>query len=389
MFVTSRKLVAAVALAVVAGMVARPALADKPEDKAARRGRAPERGQQPREVRGVLAAVDAGKNTLTVAIPSATRREPEEKTFSLAKEAEVLLFRGRGSRFALKEGKLADLHPGAVVTITLAADGKAVESLVAEGPGLQGAVKAVDAARNTLTLTLAPKGRGEDAEEKTFSVSKEAEVALDDGRGRRFSVKEGKLADVPAGSLAMIQLSVDQKTVEGLTATGPNVFGVVKSVDPAANALTLTLGRGRGEEAQEKTFTLAKDADLLLDADGRGRAFAKAGKLADLPAGALAFLKLSLDQKTAVLLRAEGPTAYGTLKAVDVGKGTLTVLVGAGRGSEGEEKTFPLGKKAKAFHDGREIKFAELKTKVKDGTLLRVQLSLDQKTVKSVAVPRE
>ena len=84
---------------------------------------------------------------------------------------------------------------------------------------------------------------------------------------------------------------------------------------------------------------------------------------------------------------AEGPTIHATLKAADAGKGTVTVLVGAGRGSEGEEKTFTLAKKGKVFHNGKEIKLADLK--VKDDTVVSVKLSLDQKTATSVTVADE
>jgi hypothetical protein len=236
--------------------------------------------------------------------------------------------------------------------------------------------------KNTITLMLPPRGREEEAQEKTLTLGKKAEIGLDDGRGRRFSLREGKLADVRAGSQVTLKLSVDQKTVESVTATGPNVFGVVKAVDPKASTLTLQLGRGRGEDAEEKTFAVAQDADVLLDVDGRGRALGKAGQLSALHPGALASLKLSLDQKTAVLVRAEGPTVYGTLKTVDAGKGTVTVLVGAGRGSDGQEKTFTLAKKGKVIQDGKEVKLAEVK--VKDSTLASVKLSLDQKEAKSV-----
>jgi hypothetical protein len=156
-------------------------------------------------------------------------------------------------------------------------------------------------------------------------------------------------------------------------------------VDAGKGTITLAVRAGRGEDAQEKTFTLARDADVLLDTGRGGRGFARAGKLADLKPGALAVLKLSLDQKTAVLVRAEGPTVYGTLKSVDAGKGTVTVLVGAGRGSDGQEKTFTLGKKAKVFHAGKEVKLADLKAKA--DAIVLVRLSLDQKVAVHITLP--
>jgi hypothetical protein len=273
-----------------------------------------------------------------------------------------------------------------VVTLTLTDDGKAVERVVAEGPTLQGRVKAVDADKGTITLALPPRSRDEEAGEKTFTMGKKAEIGVDDGRGGRFSLKEARLADIRAGSLATLKLSVDQKTVGSLIATGPVVVGIVKAVDVKGHTLTLLHGRGREAEAEEKTYTLAKDAVVVLGS-GRDRRFMRAARLADLHPGALADLKLSPDQKSVVLLRAEGPTVYGILKAVDAGKGTVTVLVGAGRGSDGEEKTYTLAKKGKVFQDGKAIRLADLKAK--DDVGVSVRLSLDQKEAQSITVVGE
>jgi hypothetical protein len=337
------------------------------------------------EVRGVVRAVDAARNSLTVTIAGRGRGAAQEKSYTVARDAEVHLDEGRGRRFVLAEGKLADLRAGALVTLTLTRDGKEIESIVAEGPSVQGTVKAVDTARNTITLTL-PGRRGEDGEEKTYSLGKKAEVVLDDGRGRRFSLKEGKLTDLRAGALATLKLSLDQKTVDSIVAEGPNVFGIVKAVDTGKSTITLLLRQGRGDDTVQKTIPLAKDADVLLEAGGR-RFFGRLGKLGDLHPGTVAVLKMSLDQKTAVMIRAEGPTVYGTLKKVDAAKGTVTVLVGAGRNSDGEEKTVTLGKKAKVFSEGQEVKLDELKGKA--GVLVAVKLSLDQKVATQVALPRE
>jgi hypothetical protein len=368
------------AVLVVAAMIALPALTGRAQD---RDGPQP-RGPQTAQVRGLIRAVDTAKNTITLAIPNRGREAPEEKTFTLGKHAEVLVDAGRGP-FVRKEVKLADLPTGAVAALTLEFDGKTVESVFAEGPSFQGTVKAIDAGKRTVTLMLGGFGRGEEAPEKTFSVSKKAEIGIDDGRGRRFSMKEGKLADIQTGALVSVKLSLDQKTVESMTATGPHVFGVVKAVDVAKHTITLkTPPRNRGEDEEEKTWTLAKDADVLVDEGRGGRGFGRAAKLSDLVAGAVVTLKLSVDQKSAVVVRASGPTVFGQLKSVDAGKRTVTVLVGAGRGSDGEEKTFTLAKKARVFSEGKPIKLAEVKAK--GDTLVSLQLSLDQKEVKSVTV---
>jgi hypothetical protein len=87
------------------------------------------------------------------------------------------------------------------------------------------------------------------------------------------------------------------------------------------------------------------------------------------------------------VIRVDGPTVQGTLKGVDADKGTLTVLIGAGRGSDGEEKTFTLGKKARIFSDGKVVKLADLKAK--NEVTVQVKLSLDQKSAQFVRVLAE
>src|SRR4051794_25008406 len=111
------------AMAALAGLLAFSAAAvtaaeeKKPADKDTK---APaERVRFPAEVRGVVGAVDTAKNSITIAVVPTVRGGTEEKTFTLAKDAEVLLDEGRGRRFVYKEGKLGDLHAGAVVTLIL------------------------------------------------------------------------------------------------------------------------------------------------------------------------------------------------------------------------------------------------------------------------------
>jgi len=387
MFVARIRLALATLLALAAVGVLAPATAqDTPRDKPVKKDRPTERGPATPEVRGTVQSVDTAKSTVTVAIGARGRGpDAEQKTFTVGKDAEVLLDEGRGRRFAFREGKFADLAAGALVTLVLRADGKVVETILAEGPAFLGVVKSVDAAKGTVTLRMAPRGRGEDGEEKTFTTTKTTEIAVDDGRGRRFSIKEGMLADVKTGALATVKLSVDQKSVESLVAEGPNVFGVIKGVDTSGNTLTLQTRPARGDEsAEEKTFTLAKDVDVLVDESGGRRGFARLGKQTDLKPGAMAGVKLSLDQKTAVMVRVDGPTVFGVLKSVNVPKGTVTVLVGAGRGSDGEEKTFTLGKGARVLQEGRVINLADLKAG--DRPLVGVKLSVDQKVVRHITI---
>lgn len=337
------------------------------------------------DVRGVVKSVDAEKGTITVMAGDA-RTAPEEKTFTLVKGAEVAAGDGIGRRGFFREIKLGDIKPGALVSLTLSADQKTVESVAAEGPQVRGVVKSVSADSNSITLVVPPAARGEEPSEKTYVVATSAEVGIDDGRGRRFSVKEGKLADIAPGSQVTLWLGVDQRFVQAILAEAPAVFGILKSSDINKGTVTVTTAPGRGGEPEEQTLELAKDAVVVLD-DGRGRRLSvKEGKLADVPDGSTVFLRLLADKKAVTLLRAEGPQLPGMLKAVDTAKGTITVATRQ-RGAEPEEKTYPVAKDARVLVDGRPGKLEDLKP-ADDGPFVQLRLSLDQKAVQAVfAVP--
>jgi hypothetical protein len=388
---------AAVLVITAAGLLSRPSLAGpRPEQPEAR-----QRPAEPRrdardgraaptdDVRGVLKAVDAGKGTVT--LDTNPREEGSEKTYTLAKTVAVGVATGIGRRGgAYHEGKLTDLAPGAIVTLQMTADGKAVECVLAEGPTVQGVIKAVDGGKNTLTLTLRAGRRGEGGDEKTYTVGPNADVAIDDGRGRSSSLKEAKVGDLPAGALATVKLSADLKRVQNVLVEGPTVGGVVKSVDAAKRQITLaTPPVGRGEEGGEQTYTVAAGVPVLLDdAKPRRTAFVREGKLDDLPAGAVALLKLSPDQREAMSVRAEGPTVTGLLKAADPDKGRITVILRAGRGDTPEEdKTYTVAPDARILLDGKEAKLADLKAD-DNGPPVGLRLSLDQKVVQVIMVGR-
>src|SRR4029077_1148008 len=116
--------------------------------------------------------------------------------------------------------------------------------------------------------------------EKTFTLARDARIVVDG--------KPGTLAGVPAGAFVTLNLLVDQKTAWSLRAGGALVptFGtvLVKAVDADKNTITIK------EREDEKTFTLAKDANIVVDG--------KPGKLSGIPVGAFVTLNLFVDQKT-------------------------------------------------------------------------------------------
>src|SRR5207253_3067816 len=135
-----------------------------------------------------------------------------------------------------------------------------------EMPTASGVVKAVDAAANTLTIV-------NKLGESSFTVAKDAIIVIDGKPGQFADVpvqahvdgKLAKLADLPVDAHVTAHLSVDQKTARTIQAEGPQVTGIVKSVDAAANTVSLADKRG------EHTITLAKDSSVLLDDNQPGK----------------------------------------------------------------------------------------------------------------------
>ena len=78
------------------------------------------------------------------------------------------------------------------------------------------------------TFTLAA---GKGGEERTLTLSKEAQVVIDG--------KAGKLADVPVGAALSGKLSADQKAVLSFMVTGPTFQGVLKEVDADKGKITV------------------------------------------------------------------------------------------------------------------------------------------------------
>src|SRR5262249_26880968 len=140
MFMTKIKLIGTAALAVILTATGATLLAQReaaaPVAAAAAQAA---RGNVGREgggdLRGIVRAVDAAQSTLTLAAPpSRDGTGTPDRTLAVAKDAEVFLDEGSGRRMLAREGKLADLAPGAIVILRLSADQKTIEAILAEGP---------------------------------------------------------------------------------------------------------------------------------------------------------------------------------------------------------------------------------------------------------------
>ena len=95
---------------------------------------------------------------------------------------------------------------------------------------------------------------------------------------------------------------------------------------------------------------LAKGAKIFLD-DGIGRKgdAPKEGTTDNLTEGGRVHVELSVDRKTALVLRLEGDHLHGTLKGYDDGTRTLTVTVK--EDAQLVDKSLKLAKEAKVEGD--------------------------------------
>jgi RNA polymerase sigma factor (sigma-70 family) len=304
-------------------------------------------------------AVDAEKHTFT--FDDKAPAEIAGKTFKVARDAHITIDG--------KLGKLAAIPKGACVSLTLSVDQKAARRVNAEGSQVGGhwgaVVTAVDAEKRTVTFD--DKAPAEVAG-KTFAVTRDAHIVIDG--------KLGKLTGLPRGAFVNLGLCVDQKTARSLNAQGAQVGGCggspVAAVDVERS--TITFDDKAAREVAGKTFTVAKNAYIVLDG--------KRGKLADLPTGARVNLGLCVDQKTARNINAQGPQVGehgGSLvKAVDVEKGTITFADKASPDVAG--KTFPVARDASLSIDGKPGKLADLPK----GALVNLGLCVHRKTARRV-----
>jgi RNA polymerase sigma factor (sigma-70 family) len=140
----------------------------------------------------MVSAVSAGENTITFDAKGAA--DVAGKTFTVLKDAWITID-GR-------PGKLADLPTGSYVNVTLTVDQQAVRCLGAHGPRLAGVVRAVDAARNTVTV-----------DDATYVVAPDAVIVIDG--------KKGPLVGLATGASVGLSLRVDQKTVGMIQTRAP------------------------------------------------------------------------------------------------------------------------------------------------------------------------
>jgi RNA polymerase sigma factor (sigma-70 family) len=193
-----------------------------------------------------------------------------------------------------------------------------------QGPAVHGVMTAIDAGKSSMTVKVQVAAGKKETEEKTLTLAKDVNVLLNNHPTKKQQLPAGKLADLTPGTIVDARLSPDSKVIE-IIATGPNIHAGFKSFDAAQNTITVYV-KGQGGK-EDKTLQVAKDAKVLLN-DGLSKGTPdQEGKLSDLTEGASVGLQLSVDQKTALTIRAMGGNLQGTLKALDTGNSTVTVSV--------------------------------------------------------------
>src|SRR5262249_35042057 len=111
-----------------------------------------------------------------------------------------------------KATKLADLQPGTPARLSLSGDGKTATAITVDGGTVAGAVKSVDATKNTITLAVRKKKSGEAEPDQTITVAKDAKISV----GGETKV----LGDIQTGAAAIVALSADKKTAFAVTVGG-------------------------------------------------------------------------------------------------------------------------------------------------------------------------
>jgi RNA polymerase sigma factor (sigma-70 family) len=356
------------------GWLRHQARAGKPPDKAVASTTAT---AEEREVSGMVKGVDTSRSTLRVRLGKVS---PREATLPLTGDAKVFLDDGTGDRLAFREGQLADVSEGIAVTLRLTGDGK-VSRIWAEGPTVQGTLKAADTINSTLTAKVALTS-GEAAVDKTFAVAEDAKFSFDDGLvpDKTQPLKQPRLGDLPVGKVVKLRLSADRKVVRSVRVEGPSIAGLLQAVDADENTITVTIPTKDGP-AVVRTFVVVKTAPVSID-DGQPEGKAKPAeglRSANLPVGAHVTLRLAPDRRWVVAVAAEGPTVVGIVNGVDGTTGTLTL----GHKVRGE-KTYSVMKDAAVLLDGKDgiRKLADLPV----GSVAELKLLIDQKTVREIRV---
>lgn len=232
-------------------------------------------------------------------------------------------------------------------------------------PTFTGTVKELDPDKGKVTLTR-PTGTDKEMEDRTFTLSKDVSVVLEDVTGKVAKLPEGQLSDLKIGTHVTAQLSPDSKTVVSLSARGPTLHVAVKFADVNKRSVTYTTKTEEGPV--EETVTLVEAAKVLLH-DGLSKETAdQEGKLADLIEGTSVWLQLTVDRQRVLSVRVIGKTIHASFKALDLEKSTITVI----EKIDGQqvEKGYTLAKGVMIEGDPKENRRVDIRLSVFDPNIV-------------------
>jgi RNA polymerase sigma factor (sigma-70 family) len=240
------------------------------------------------------------------------------------------------------------------------------------GPTVRGKLKAINSGDKSITVDV-PKNDGTKAsEEKTYKLSTDLAVTLEESFTKDKPPPAGKLTDLSAGTDVTVQLSPDKSTAVAIHARGPVLHTSVVSVDTGKGTMTVHIKAADGPT--EQTLAVAKEAKIIKTDGLTKEEKPREAALGDLEAGTHIQVQLSVDRKTALGVRVMGTTLLGRVSSVDVGNNTVTISLKEDGGLV--DKTFTLVKDAR-------IEGAKL-NELQAGTNVSVTLSVFDKSQAAV-----
>jgi hypothetical protein len=257
-----------------------------------------------------------------------------------------------------------DRSVGSAVQPASAASTQDAREQERETKTVTGKLDRVDTNKNTITI-LTVVSRTDPPVEKTLPLAKDCNIVQD---GQKV-----KLGDLKKDHRATLTLAPDEKSVVGISITGPTLAGKLLSVDAANKTITVSFGPARDGSTVDKTFTLAGERPSVVQ-DG------KQVKLGNLKCDNHVVVGLSTDEKTVFSITVAGKTVTAEFKSFDAKKDTITVLLSP---RDTEDKTFALTKGIKVLVDRKEAPLTELKagmtlaltfSAVEGNTVLRIHV---------------
>lgn len=167
-------------------------------------------------------------------------------------------------------------------------------------------------------------------------------------------MRKSNLTVSTLGLLAALLFTTVEASAQRKGSERPKEKGILvaklEAIDAAKRTVTISIFSRKDGESTEKTFPLAKDAQIKKDG--------VAAKLTDLKAGARATLQLSPDETRVLSISVVGRTFSGDF--FDAGKKTIVITVEA-RGGVFTKSTHPLAKEVKVDIDGKAASLSDLR----------------------------